>query len=285
MTSSYMNKTDLKKYLEQVYNQYKHKHSSKDPVWLLHKFKNERDIEIAGLVVSCFAYGQVDQINKFTGELFSRTSMNIYEFTANFNEQKDKKYLRNLYYRFNDEKDMIYLFKNLNRIVKEYGSLKKVFLKHYKYEHENVLEGMKGLVEELRKYTPSIKKTGQTTLSVSKTETQNIASLQKSVSYYNHLLPSPSDNSTCKRLNLFMRWMVRKDDIDLGVWDEIGKEKLVMPVDTHIYKVSQKLKMVKRKSCDLKYAVELTNTLKEFDANDPVKYDFALCHVRLDKKF
>lgn len=270
-----MNKTDLKKYLEQVYNQYKHKHSSKDPVWVLHKFKNERDIELAGLTVSCFAYGQVDQINKFTNELFSRTSMDIYEFTANFNEQKDKKFLKGLYYRFNDENDVIYLFKNLNRVLKEYGNLKKVFLRHYDEKHENVLEGLTVLVKELRHYTPSTKET----------ETQNVASLPKTNSYYNHLLPSPSDNSTCKRLNLFMRWMVRKDDIDLGIWGEVGKEKLVMPVDTHIYKVSQKLKMVKRKSCDLKYAVELTNVLKEFDVNDPVKYDFALCHVRLDKKF
>ncbi|HEX2788116.1 MAG TPA: TIGR02757 family protein [Ignavibacteria bacterium] len=263
-----MNKTDLKKYLEQVYNQYKHKHSSKDPVWVLHKFVHERDIEIAGLIVSCFAYGQVDQINKFTGELFSRTSMNIYEFTANFNEQKDKKFLRGLYYRFNDEKDLVYLFKNLNRVLKEHGSLKKVFLKHHKNENENILDGLTGLVGELRKETQN----------KNQKETQNIASLR-------YLLPSPEDNSTCKRLNLFMRWMVRKDDIDLGIWKEIDKSKLVMPVDTHIYKVTQKLKMVKRKSCDLKYAVELTNELKEFDADDPVKYDFALCHVRLDKKF
>lgn len=282
-----LNKTELKKYLEQLYSEYKHKHSSKDPVWALHKLKNKRDIEIAGFIIACFAYGQVDQINKFTGELFSRTGQNIYEFTANFNEQKDKKFLQGLYYRFNNENDVIYLFKNLNKIINEYGSLKKAFLKHYDIKHENILQGLTGLVDELRHYNPSYH-----------SDHSEEIPFGSSRSYFNHLIPSPSDNSTCKRLNLFMRWMVRKDDIDLGIWgnetersdvpprrDGIDKSKLIIPVDTHIYKVSQRLKLVKRKSCDLKYAIELTNTLKEFDMKDPVRFDFALCHVRLDKKF
>jgi len=78
--------------------------------------------------------------------------------------------------------------------------------------------------------------------------------------------------------------MVRKDEIDTGIWkDKIDKSKLIMPVDTHIYRVSQKLKLIKRKSCDMKFAVELTERLKSFDVADPVKYDFALCHFGIDK--
>ena len=76
--------------------------------------------------------------------------------------------------------------------------------------------------------------------------------------------------------------MVRKDEIDMGLWEKVDKAKLIMPVDTHIYRISRKLKLVKRKSCDMKFAIELTEKLKLFDKEDPVKYDFALCHVGID---
>ena len=85
-------------------------------------------------------------------------------------------------------------------------------------------------------------------------------------------------------MNLFLRWMVRKDEIDLGIWNEVSQSKLIMPVDTHIARISKKLRLVKRKTIDLKFAIELTNYLKKFDGNDPVKYDFALCHVGIDKE-
>jgi uncharacterized protein (TIGR02757 family) len=85
-------------------------------------------------------------------------------------------------------------------------------------------------------------------------------------------------------MNLFLRWMVRKDEIDLGLWSEVDSGKLIMPVDTHIARISKKLKLVKRKSVDLKFALELTNKLKQFDSADPVKYDFALCHSGIDRK-
>ncbi|MBK7158711.1 MAG: DUF2400 family protein [Ignavibacteria bacterium] len=93
-------------------------------------------------------------------------------------------------------------------------------------------------------------------------------------------MPSPVNNSACKRLNLYLRWMIRKDEIDTGIWSgSFDKAKLIMPVDTHIYRVSKYLGLVSRNSCDLKFAIELTKELKKFDSSDPVKYDFALCHL------
>jgi uncharacterized protein (TIGR02757 family) len=100
--------------------------------------------------------------------------------------------------------------------------------------------------------------------------------------YFNYLLPNPTNKSTCKRMNLFLRWMVRKDEIDTGLWREIGKSKLIMPVDVHVARVSKNLKLVSRKSVDLKFALELTETLKIFDKDDPVKYDFSLCHIGIE---
>ncbi|MBK7447136.1 MAG: DUF2400 family protein [Ignavibacteria bacterium] len=99
-------------------------------------------------------------------------------------------------------------------------------------------------------------------------------------------MPSPVNNSACKRLNLYLRWMIRKDEIDTGIWSgSFDKAKLIMPVDTHIYRVSKHLGLVSRNSCDLKFAIELTKELKKFDSSDPVKYDFALCHLGIEGRY
>ncbi len=250
-----MKKAELKEFLDNLYHKYHKKQSSKDPIWSLHKFQNERDIEIAGLIISSYAYGRVDQINQFTHRFFERINWNPYEFTINYSQIKDKKHLKGLYYRFNDEKDLSNLILGMQKALIKYGSLKNLFLQLYKEDEVNI-------TAPLQFFSISI--------------TNNKI-------YY--LLPDISKNSTAKLLNMYLRWMVRKDDIDLGIWsDKVSASKLIMPVDTHVYKIAQKLKLVKRKSCDIKFAIELTEKLKEFDANDPVKYDFALCHLGIDKQ-
>jgi len=93
-----------------------------------------------------------------------------------------------------------------------------------------------------------------------------------------HFFPTPAKGSACKRMNLFLRWMVRDRDIDFGIWKGIPKNKLVIPLDTHIARISRCLGFTMRRSADWKAAVEITNALKQFDPDDPVKYDFALCH-------
>jgi uncharacterized protein (TIGR02757 family) len=92
------------------------------------------------------------------------------------------------------------------------------------------------------------------------------------------LLPSPRKGSACKRMNLFLRWMVRSEDIDFGIWDNIPPNKLVIPLDTHIARISKCLGLTRRASADWKMAEEITGALREFDPEDPLKYDFALCH-------
>ena len=250
-----MKKAELKEYLDKLYHKYHKKQSSKDPIWTLHKFSAERDIEIAGLIISSYSYGRVDQINKFITTFFERINWKPYEFTINYSQIKDKKHLDNLYYRFNDENDLANLIKGMQKSLIKYGSLKSLFIDKYDETDTNI-------IAPLRFFANNI-------------SSNNI--------YY--LLPDVSKNSTAKRLNMYLRWMVRKDDIDLGIWsDKVSASKLIMPVDTHIYKIAQKLKLVKRKSCDIKFAIELTEKLKQFDAHDPVKYDFALCHLGIDKK-
>lgn len=105
------------------------------------------------------------------------------------------------------------------------------------------------------------------------------------------MFPLPEKGSACKRMNLFLRWMVRKDELDFGLWtclsgrqDEIPTSKLIIPVDTHIARICKQLKLTKKKNVSWKMAEEITNNLKKFDPNDPVKYDFALCHIGMRKQ-
>ena len=253
-----MNKKDLKEYLDHLYFTYKAKHSSKDPVWILHEFTDFKDIEIAGLITSCYAYGQVDQINIFIRKFFKNINYKVYEFTSNYSEHKDKKYLDALNYRFNTSDDLSLLLKNIKNILNNYGSLQNLFMENYNSDDENILNALENFTEKLNTYS-------------------------KQGTYHKYLIPLAKNGSTCKRLNLYLRWMVRKDEIDFGLWDKVDKAKLLMPVDTHVYKVSRKLKMVKRNTCDMKFAIELTNKLRKFDPEDPVRYDFALCHAGMEK--
>lgn len=256
-----MNNSELKKKLDSHYRAYRKKFSSKDPVWNLYKFSTPEDIELAGLITAAFSYGSVDLINAFINELFSKTGKNLHEFTINFSKHKDKKYFKGLYYRFNSETDITDMFYSLHKNLIIYGSLKDMFTGGYGIEDKNILNALSKFASGLNKYINPAK------------------------GRYNHYLFSdPANKSTCKRMNLFLRWMVRKDEIDTGLWSEIGSEKLIMPVDTHIARITKSLGLVSRKSVDLKFAVELTNKLKEFSKTDPVKYDFALCHIGIDKK-
>lgn len=249
---------NLKSYLDSIYNIYRHKHSSKDPVWTLHDFHDEKDIEIAGLIISSYSYGRVENINDFVNRFLKKVGLNFYEFTVNFSQQKDKKLLKDLYYRFNSSEDLVLLIKNISSAVKEYGSLKNAFTASYNSQHSSIIPALTEFSEILNKY-------------------------QNGSTSYGYLIPSPKKRSACKRLNLFLRWMVRKDEIDLGIWSEVTASKLLIPVDTHVYRVSRYLGLADRITPDIKFAEELTGSLKKFDREDPVKYDFALCHVSIDK--
>ena len=253
-----MKRSELKEYLDGLYLKYKSKHSSEDPVWILHKFSDARDIEIAGLIASSYAYGQVPQINMFVNRFLKNIDFKVHEFTSNYSEHKDKKYLKGLYYRFNTVDDLSLLLQNTCNAVNTYGSLQALFRSGYDDSHDNILNAL-----------------SMFSLKLNEISGKN--------SNYKYLIPLTKNRSTCKRLNLYLRWMIRKDEIDPGVWENIDRSKLIMPVDTHIYRISRELKMVKRKSCDMKFALELTQKLRAFDKNDPVKYDFAICHVGMER--
>lgn len=254
----------VKKLLEDLYKQYNSfEQYQRDPIIFPHRYSDERDIEIAGLIASSFAYGRLELFMAVLDKIFKILGDSPADFVENFDFERDLKYFDGINYRFNNYIDVIALIYSISESIKKWGSLKNLF-QHEFNKTNDIKSALIGFVNEL------------------KTCVNNEAYYHREVSRFDYLLISPEKGSACKRLNLFLRWMVRDKDIDFGIWKEVGKENLVIPLDTHVGDISRCLGLLRRKSNDWKAALELTNSLKKFDPHDPVKYDFALCHIGID---
>jgi uncharacterized protein (TIGR02757 family) len=254
---------NLKQKLEYHYKAFDKSKLSPDPLQFLHYFKDEQDIEIMGFLASVFAYGNVKQIENTLEKIIANFDEKPYQFIKRFRYSKKLNTLNAIKHRFYSSDDIINLFMILSKEINEYGSLKNIFLKGYKFSDENVKIGITNFSKH---FLHSFNET--------------FGKISNGIKF---MFPLPEKGSACKRMNLFLRWMVRKDDLDFGIWSEIGKNKLIIPVDTHIARICKNLKLTKRKNVSWKMAEEITEKLKKFDSNDPVKYDFAICHIGIRK--
>jgi uncharacterized protein (TIGR02757 family) len=184
-----------------------------------------------------------------------------YEFLLEFRPKKQRRYFEGIKYRFNESEDLIALIYILHKLLGRHVSLEKVFMKFYRSDSLTIGEGLSGFVADLLEIN-----------------TSQIYGRDMKPAGLRQLLSSPVNGSACKRANLFLRWMVRDKDIDFGIWNGIPKNKLIIPLDTHIARISRCLGFTERKSQDWKMAMEITESLKRIDPEDPLKYDFALCH-------
>lgn len=218
-----------------------------DPSQFLRKYKNEYDIEIASFITALFSFGKREAFISKLNDIFNIMGNSPYKFLLNFkgNEFKGFKY------RFIKENDLVDLLFCLKKLYTN-NSLKKLFYEGYK-KFATIKDMLIFVVEYF--YSNS----------------QNPASRG-----FKHLLSNPKKGSAMKRLCLFLRWMIRDGEVDIGLWDFIPKSELIIPLDTHVIQQTKKMGLLKTPKADFKTAVELTNILKTFDKNDPVKYDFAL---------
>jgi uncharacterized protein (TIGR02757 family) len=249
MDKGKMGRGKIKIFLDEIYEKYgKKKFIERDPVKYVHIFSDPEDMEIVGFIASTLSLGRIDQIFKAMDKLLFVMGEKPKEFFIE--ERNFKGILKNFTYRFFRGNDIEDLFERIGWILKNYGRIKNLFLKHWNSE-KNMKIAIQNFVSEI-----GVKNS--------------------------FLLPDPQKGSPCKRLNMFLRWMVRKDDIDTGLWSEIEKSNLIIPLDTHISRIGRVLGFTKRKSNDWKTAEEITNALKEFDPEDPLKYDFALCRAGIE---
>ncbi len=260
---------ELKKYLDSLYRTFDIKFLSSDPLMFVHRFKEREDREIVGLIASSLAYGRVEGIKKSIEKVLAVMGKSPYHFTMRFNPEKEAGRFSGFVHRFNRGEDIACLIYFARQMIEECGSIGRFFIKDYSAEDRNIKTALISFSERALGL-----------------ETQGIygRGLPKEARV-RFFFPTPADGSPCKRLNLYLRWMVRAGDrLDLGLWKEVDPSRLIIPLDTHIARISKNIGLTNRSTPDWKMAEEITEALKRLDPADPVKYDFAICRLGiLDK--
>jgi len=253
-----MTKKQLKEYLDRKVDQYNQpSFILADPISVPHLFTDKRDIEIAGFFASIFSWGNRTTIIQKATELMHLMQMHPYKFCM----QDDPERLRtllNFKHRTFNPTDLLYFVEFFRHHYSKNPSLETAFTSHGN-SAEQMLTGFHHYFFSLDHVPPRTKKHVST----------------------------PEKNSTCKRLNMFLRWMVRCDGkgVDFGIWKKISPSQLICPIDVHVARVSRHFNLLQRKQTDWQAALELTDCLREFDARDPVKYDFALFALGVAERF
>lgn len=248
----------LKQFLDSKVKEYNQPGFIKDdPISIPHLFTKKQDIEIAGLFAAVFAWGNRTTIIAKSKELMQRMGNSPYAFIKD-HSAKDLQRLKKFKHRTFNEDDLYYFIEFFHQHYSKHTSLEVAFFPISDLDTEHGLTHFK-------KYFFSF---------------EHLKRTEKHIS-------SPLQKSTCKRLNMFLRWMVRNDNkgVDFGLWKNISPSQLICPIDVHVARVAKKLGLLKRKQVDWLAAVELTDALRKLDKDDPVKYDFALFNLGVIEKF
>ena len=221
-----------------------------DPLLVASRYRDE----YISLICAMYAYGNANLIVKFLNSLnFSLLDSNISAIEQELNDK---------YYRFQSSRDTKEIFITLNKLKKT-TTLEKIFLEGY-VKNSDVMDGVYKLIEAIYDINPY---------------------RSRGYEFLIGKIPKKRPTSPYKRWNMFLRWMVRSDNLDMGLWKKVDKKDLLMPLDTHTFKIGQKLGMIERKTYDFKAVIELTNALKRLDLYDPVKYDFAIYRIGQERLF
>jgi uncharacterized protein (TIGR02757 family) len=230
-----------------------------------HRYARPEDREIAGFIAASLAYGSVAQIKRSAEAALAVMAPSPSGFVRRFDAARDTRRFARFTHRFNSGLDLAILCYLLHQVITQHGSLEVFFLRGYDPSREDVGHALISFVERAL------------TLDVSPFYASGTLPPKAGVRFF---FPSPAEGSACKRLNLFLRWMVRHgDDIDFGLWTEVSPAKLILPLDTHVARIVRQLGLTTINQASWRMATDVTRRLRVFDPDDPVKYDFALCRA------
>lgn len=231
-----------------------------DPVQFIHCFSDKRDVEIAGFIASMFAYGKREIFIEKLSYIFNLMNNKPYDFVCSFDVKNNN--IKNCDYRFSKDCDFIEIIKVLNKLYSQGETLGSLF--EYGYSRQRNIWNMFQVVVDYF---------------------YENADKEKITKGFYHLLPNPEKKSALKRLNMLMRWFVRKSCVDVGIWDFMPSSELLIPLDTHVAKISRKLGLLTRNDNNYASVEEITKNLRKFDPVDPIKYDFALFGYGVNNNF
>jgi len=233
-----------------LYNDRKYVHP--DPLEFLYDYPDPLDRELVGLISSSLAYGRVAQILKSVSFILEKMRHSPVSFLKESSGKSLKSTFSGFKHRFTTGEEMASMLIKARGLIEQYGSLNECFLTCFDKDDETIIPALSAFVERFN---------------------------GNDCDFKNSLLPAPDKGSACKRLNLFLRWMVRKDEVDPGGWEGIPASKLIIPLDTHMYRICGRLDMTCRKQADLLTALEITEGFRKISPEDPVRYDFAITRL------
>jgi uncharacterized protein (TIGR02757 family) len=255
----------LREPLERLYREFDYAaRVERDAIRFPLRYPEPRDRELVALLTACLAYGRVDLFSRALEEALAAMGPSPVAFVADFDSRRHARAFDGFRYRFNRPRDMAAFCVAARDVLARCGTLEKCFVA--------------GDPDERGPIAPALEQFARAFLEA---DLSSVFPGGRPSRGYRHLFPLPSAGGPCKRLHLFLRWMVRREPPDFGLWTMVSPSRLLIPVDTHIENMSRAIGLTRRRSRNWRMAVEITARLAALDPADPVKYDFALCHTRM----
>ena len=252
----------LSRSLDVLYRDYNREDSASDPVHRVRPYPDAADREIAGFCAAALAFGRVASVLNSIDTLLAIMGPSPSVYVRHFDPGDPHPELRAMVHRWTRGTDLVALLWILRQIVDSAGSLESFFVE--------------GLRDDAEDVSAALDSFSTRALALDIRRAYRRVPARPGVCYF---FPRPSAGSACKRLNLFLRWMVRRDEVDLGVWTRVPPSKLIVPLDTHVIRLGRCLRLTRYVSPGWKMAADVTRSLRRLDAADPVRFDFAICHV------
>src|SRR5215831_456478 len=255
----------LQQPLERLYRDFDYDaRLERDAIQYPRRYADPADREIVALLTACLAYGRVDLFGRALEHALGVMTPSPAVFVRDFDPKRDGARFEGFIYRFNRPRDLVAFCVAARDVLARHGTLEKCFLA--------------GDTDPRGPIGPALERFARAFLEA---ELRDVFPRGRRSRGYRHLFPLPSAGGPCKRLLLFLRWMVRREAPDFGLWTALSPSRLLIPIDTHVENMSRAIGLTRRRSRNWKMAEEITARLAALDPADPVKYDFALCHKRM----
>lgn len=251
----------LKERLDALYASFNAVDSATDPINIVRRFQDPADREVVGFCAAALAFGRVASVLQSIERLLVLMGPSPARFVRDFDPRRQRAAFTGLVHRWTRGEDLVALIVILQQMLKK-GSIEACFLEGYDPAAPDLSAALESFSDRA--------------LAIDQNEAYRDRKCHPGVAYF---FPRPSSGSGCKRMNLFLRWMVRKDAVDFGLWTNVPAAKLIIPLDTHVIRVGRCLRLTRYTSPGWKMAADITESLRDLDPQDPVKYDFSLCHI------
>jgi uncharacterized protein (TIGR02757 family) len=257
-----MRRDDLKIALDRLYDGFNAPDSATDPIQIVRRYSRDDDREVVGFVAASLAFGRVTSVLQSIERVLAVMGPEPAAYLRRFDAARDARAFASIVHRWTRGADIAALLWLMRQMIDRAGSLEGFFLERYDAAADDIEAALdsysaRAMALDLRAAYGRVPRT-------------------PGVCYF---FPRPSKGSACKRLNLFLRWMVRRDALDLGIWRRVAPAKLVVPLDTHVIRVGRCLRLTTYTSPGWRMARDITRSLRRLDPADPVKYDYSLCHL------